>query len=186
MNAAVSSFDVDSVASLFDTATTESGRPFMDVIGSDSVLLVFLRHAGCTFCREALADVAGARPDIESAGVRIVLVHMGDRNEIGDLLRKHGLDDLDRICDSGQHLYRAFGLGRGRWTQLLGPKEILRGLTAGVVEGHGIGRAVADARQMPGVFLIEHGVIAKHFRHRSAADRPEYRSIAVSGDRSAQ
>jgi hypothetical protein len=30
------------------------------------VLLVFLRHAGCTFCREALADLAARRPEIES------------------------------------------------------------------------------------------------------------------------
>ncbi|MGP1310160.1 MAG: hypothetical protein ACTS27_08185, partial [Phycisphaerales bacterium] len=43
--------------------------------GHAGLLLVFLRHAGCTFCREALADVAKRRRRIENAKVRIVLVH---------------------------------------------------------------------------------------------------------------
>lgn len=40
------------------------------------LLLVFLRHLGCTFCRQALADLKKYREDISGKGVHIGLVHM--------------------------------------------------------------------------------------------------------------
>ena len=176
-SAADNAFDINGVASLIENLSTESGRRFVDLVSEAPALLLFLRHAGCTFCREALADVANARKQIEAGGTRIVLVHMGDRRAIGSLLTKYGLEDLERVCDPSQTLYRTFGLKRGRMLQLFGLKVWWRGFVAGVVKGHGIGKASADARQMPGVFLVDQGMIAKHFRHNSAADRPEYTAI---------
>jgi len=41
-----------------DTAVTQSGERLVELSEMSPVLLVFLRHAGCTFCREALADFA--------------------------------------------------------------------------------------------------------------------------------
>ena len=170
-------FDAGGVASLLEEITAESGRRFVDLALERPSLLLFLRHSGCTFCREALADVAAARAEIEAGGARVVLVHMGDRPELSLLLQKHGLEDLERICDPRQILYSAFGLERGRVSQLFGLKVWWRGFVAGVLKGHGIGKASADTRQMPGVFLIDQGLIANHFRHRSAADRPEYTEL---------
>lgn len=162
------------MADLLDRALTQRGESLAEIASESSVLLVFLRHAGCTFCREALADLARTRAEIESRGVRIVLVHMGDTHELEQLLHKDRLSDLDRICDRDQDLYRAFGLKRGSAMQLFGPKVWLRGVKAGFIDGHGVGKPVADSSQMPGVFLLEKGVIARRFRHRSAADRPDY------------
>src|SRR5579883_1657645 len=159
-------WDVSAVASLLEEATTESGSRLVDLVEAFPVLLVFLRHSGCTFCREAVADIASKRAEIESSGTHIVLVHMGDRVGIEELVAKHGLSDLDRICDSRQELYRAFGLKKGRWTQLFGWKVWVRGLIAGVIRGHGLGRAAADPTQMPGVFFLDRGMVASAFRHR--------------------
>jgi len=169
--------DVYAMERLLDNITTASGHRLVDLTQQSPVLLVFLRHAGCTFCREAIADIAKIRHEIESQGTRIVLVHMGDRSAMEDLTRKHGLDDLDRICDSEQILYSAFGLRRGTFSQLFGLKVWWRGFVAGVLKGHGIGRPVADSRQMPGVFYLDQGLIARRFRHHSAADRPAYDEI---------
>ena len=38
-------------------------------------LVILLRSFGCTFCREAMADVAAARDDIRKAGARVAFVH---------------------------------------------------------------------------------------------------------------
>ena len=141
------------------------------------MLLVFLRHAGCTFCREALGDIARTRPAIERTGARIVLVHMGDSGAIEKLIEKNGLADVDSICDPEQKLYKAFGLKRGSLLQLFGPKVLWRGFLAGVVRGHGIGSPAADSSQMPGLFLLNKGGIVRRFRHRSASDRPDYAAI---------
>ena len=158
-------------------AVTQSGESLVSLSEASPLLLVFLRHAGCTFCREALGDIARARPAIERTGARIVLVHMGDSGAIAKLIEKNGLVDVDSICDPQQKLYKAFGLRRGRLLQLFGPKVLWRGLLAGVVRGHGIGSPAADSRQMPGLFLLNKGAIVRRFRHRSASDRPDYAGI---------
>jgi hypothetical protein len=172
-------FDPYSVAALLESVTTDSGRHFVDLSQEGPLLLVFLRHAGCTFCREALADISQARARIEAKGAKIVLVHMADRAAMQELVAKHSLQDLDRICDSSQVLYQTFGLARGSLRQLVGAKVWWRGFMAGVVAGHGRGPASADVRQMPGVFYLEKGAIIGHFRHHSAADRPHYESLCA-------
>jgi peroxiredoxin len=172
-------FDVYSVARLLESITTESGRRFIDLASGSPVMLVFLRHAGCTFCREALADISQTRAEIEASGTQIVLVHMGDRSAVDQQVNKHRLQDVERICDSGQVLYDAFGLKRGSFTQLFGLKVWRRGIVAGLLRGHGRATPVADYRQMPGVFFVDKGLITRRFRHKSAADRPQYQSICA-------
>jgi peroxiredoxin len=138
------------------------------------VLLVFLRHVGCTFCREALADLSAHRAKIEETGTQIVLVHMGREDTAESILAKYKLSDVPRVWDPKLSLYRAFGLEKGALAQLLGPKVWLRGFQAGFLGKHGVGGADGDVTQMPGVFLVFHGEILKSFRHQSAADRPNY------------
>jgi peroxiredoxin len=161
------------------SARTESGDSLVALSEASPLLLVFLRHAGCPFCREAIDDLARARTAIEASGARIVLVHMGDSAAIERRIGKHGLASVDRICDRQQNLYRAFGLQRGTLRQLFGLKVWWRGFQAAILARHGIARPSADSFQMPGVFLIGQARIAGRFRHRTAADRPDYAAICA-------
>jgi peroxiredoxin len=153
-------------------ARTDRGSTVEILSRSAPVLLVFLRHAGCTFCREALTDLAEKRQNIEATGVTIVLAHMGKPEFGRDFFQKYGLDDLHQISDPGCGLYRAFGLRKGNAWMLLGPKVWMRGL--GALRRHGVGRPVGDGFQMPGLFLVFQGQILRSYRHQSAADRPDY------------
>lgn len=155
-------------------ARTQQGVTLLEISQLSPMLLVFLRHAGCTFCREAVADLAARRKEIEGSGTRIALVLMSEEPEAGEFLAKYKLDDLPRVSDPNCNLYRAFGLTRGSALQLFGPKVWVRGFQAGVLEGHGVGRLQGDGFQMPGVFLLYHGEILRAYRHQSAADRPDY------------
>ncbi len=58
------------------TVRDQQGRTVEELSNDQPVLLIFLRHFGCTFCREALADLRVQRSRIEAAGVRIAVVHM--------------------------------------------------------------------------------------------------------------
>ena len=163
------------VASVLDRCLTQRGERIADLSIASPVLVVFLRHAGCISCREALWDLSRMRTAIEQRGTRIVLVHMGDGKRVERAIDKYKLSLIDRISDSTQELYRAFGLELGRILQLLGPKLLWR--TFAGVARYGIGLVSADPSQMPGVFLIEQSTIIRRFRHRTAADRPDYLAL---------
>jgi peroxiredoxin len=176
--------DFQDLLQTIECALTQSGERLVKLSEASPVLLVFLRHAGCTFCREALWDIARTRSAIEGTGIRIILVHMRDSQAIEKLLERYGLSGVDRIFDPDQKLYRAFGLKRGNLRQLFGPKVLWRGFQAGVLARHGIGRLSADRTQMPGLFLIDHSIIVRRFRHRTAADRPDYAGICAPPSKS--
>lgn len=153
---------------------TNRGRTLQEMSQDRPLLLVFLRHRGCPFCRETLMDLREQRREIERTGFQIVIVQM-DRDQIAhEFLYKYGLADLPRISDENRSLYRAFGLRRAELWNLIGPPVWLRGIKAIVLEGNGIGLLYTDPFQMPGVFAVYQGQIVRSFMHRRASDRPNY------------
>lgn len=160
-----------------EAAQDQHGRSLRQLSEESPTLVVLLRHSGCIFCREAMGDLQRTRKSIESAGVRLALVHMGDDSGFEPIAKSYGLDDVARISDPDRRLYRALDLRRGGLTQLFGPRVWIRGLTA-MRRGSRVGRLVGDGFQMPGVFLISHGRVVREYRHATAADRPSYEEIA--------
>jgi peroxiredoxin len=180
--AASSTVDLDTA---LEVVRTQGGRSLADLSREGPVLLLLLRHSGCVFCREAIADAAAALPDIEAAGARLVLVHQGTDDELRPLLERSGLGGIDRVSDPSKAVYRALDVPRGSFGQLFGPAVWGRGLTA-VLQGHGIGPLVGDGFQMPGAFLVRNGQVVAAYRHRHAADRPDYGHLACGVPRPMQ
>jgi hypothetical protein len=90
------------------------------------------------------------------------------------------LSDVERISNPDATLYQlpAFGLGRTNfWLQPLS-LSVWRGRLKGALFKYGIGLVKEDGYQMPGVFLLKDGQIARAFRHRSIADEPDYLKLA--------
>ncbi|MBD3673327.1 MAG: redoxin family protein [Planctomycetaceae bacterium] len=142
-------------------------------------LLVFLRHAGCPFCKQALNDVADARSVIEANGVQIVLVHMmKDRDQATAFFARYNLDDLEAISDPEQELYELLGVEKGKITDFLGPGVWLKGAVCTLWEGHLPGKPEGDVSQLGGVFLIEDGQILNSQLCRTSADRPDYLALS--------
>ena len=52
---------------------TETGRTLLELVDESPVLLIFLRHFGCSFCRQTLDDVSRIRRQIERQGVQACL-----------------------------------------------------------------------------------------------------------------
>jgi peroxiredoxin len=152
---------------------SQQGESLDELSRRSAVLVVFLRHAGCTFCREALADLKRQRPEIEAHGCTLVIVHLSDDRSMAALMSKYQLDDVPRFADPEKKLYQAFELKRGTLWQLLGPNVWWPGAKA-FFAGHGLGMIDGDGFQMPGAFVLHHGQIIKAFRHASPADRPNY------------
>ena len=143
------------------------------------VLLVFLRHSGCMFCRESLSDLAHKRKEIEANGTRLVLVHMGTEEQGNRLFARYGLDQETRIDDPRRTLYRAFGLPRATIGMFLSPRLWARTFQAAVLGGNRMGRLTGDLFQMPGAFLLYYGQLVRCYRHQNPSDRPDYMALVL-------
>ena len=164
---------------LLPSMVTTKGDFLVDISQEQPVLMIFLRHFGCTFCREALADLAAKQDEIAAAGIHLVLVHMSTEEVANKYFKKYGLKKpVTHVADPECNYYKAFGLTKGSPHQLFGLQTWIRGFEAGVVKGHGVGmRQLGDGFQMPGVFVIREGEVVNSFVHKLASDRPEYLSL---------
>lgn len=156
---------------------SQSNETLYDLSNEKPQLVVFLRHLGCTFCRESVSDLSKQRNSIEAAGVGLILVHVSNDLKAAEFLKQYGLHDLQRFSDPRCQLYRQFGLDQGGFKQLFGLKVWLRGLRAGLFDGHGIGPIAGNPLQMPGAFVVHCGRFLNGFQHESASDRPDYLAI---------
>jgi peroxiredoxin len=160
-------------------ACTSTGATLAELSRSQPRLVVFLRHFGCTFCREALDDLRRARARIEASGAGLVLVHLVEPERAAPYFRRADLADVPAISDPEARLYRAFGLARGRLGQLFGGPIWPRAFAAIFRGRHGLGPLAGDGFRMPGAFLVADGRIVQAFRHATAADRPDYVALAA-------
>ncbi len=161
---------------------TQLGISLDEISRVSPALVVLLRHSGCLFCREALADLQVRRRQIEGEQAQLVLVHMGTEAEDARLFARYGLADIPRISDPERSLYRAFGLGRAAVFDLFGPHMWWRAFHALLAGGHRVGKLSGDVLQLPGAFLVFHGEIVRGFRHQYVADRPDYLSLVTGRD----
>ena len=163
---------------LLQTFRTQTGQSIEALSIAQPVLLVFLRHFGCTFCREAVDDLSKLRPKIEALGTQLAFVHLSDDDQKSQkFFAPHGLTEIPRISDPDGKLFQAFGLVRAHWRQFFNYESVLRTLQAWL-QGHWIGVPGGDVQRMPGAFLIKNGAIAKAYRHKLVSDRPDYLQLA--------
>lgn len=156
-----------------------SGSP-LHALTDKPALVVFLRSFGCTFTREAIADVAAARAEIEAAGASIVFVHAGSRDEAEGWFAKYGLSGAAQVSDPGLEHYAAFGLGQTGMLSLFDPHVWARG--ASCARTHGFGpQSATMMQQLPGVFVVQGGGVLASYRHGSPADRPDYVRLVRNG-----
>jgi hypothetical protein len=161
---------------------SQLGSTLTDLSCQTPVLVIFLRHSGCTFCREALSDIAAVRHQVEAGGTKIAFVHMGHQ-EPEELLAQHELQDVHCFRDRSCSLYETFGLQLGSPVQLFGPYVWWRAVGA-FLNGHRLGPLNGNGFRMPGVFLLYKGQILRAFRHATAADRPDYVELSELPDQS--
>lgn len=152
-----------------ETLSSSTGQSLRDLSADRLVLVAFLRHSGCTFCRSMLADISAHRQQLNRAGTGIVLVHLERDEDVARLAEEYGLSDVPRIADPQQQLYETFQLRRMAPLELLNPVVWLKGFRTALLERHGFGRVTGDLLQMPGVFLVRDGQPVAGYRHRTPA-----------------
>jgi hypothetical protein len=131
-------------------------------------LVIFLRHFGCIFCRELVADVRRAAADADYPPV--VFVYQGTPQE-GEAFFADLWPDARAIADPEQQLYHLFGLARGSASQMFGARVWACGVRA-ALKGHFIGKPVGDPWMMPGVFVVQGEQVLWQHDFAHAGDHP--------------
>ena len=154
--------------------TSTGGATLAELSQAGPVFVVLLRHTGCPFHREALADLKGAEPHVAAAGVRLAIVHMGQGENPVESAARYDLRDTTHVADPQQRLYKELGAPRGGIGKVLGLRELSRGAGACLVKGHGVGVPKGDVFQLGALALVDKGrVVWKHPLER-ASERPDY------------
>ena len=143
----------------------------LDLDWKKPVLLINLRHTGCTFTRECLDTVAKNLGKIREKKWQLVFVHMGKSDDFAKFAsRFFSTDSYRQIADPSKQIYRNLGLRRGGLTKMFGLKEWLRGSVA-MAKGYGIGWLQGDGFQLAGMFLFTQEKLNKEYRTTRASDR---------------
>jgi hypothetical protein len=164
------------MAAVLEQYRTESGRTLLDLLDESPLLLVFLRHFGCSFCRQTLSDVSKIRETIEARGIRPVFVHLGSPDRAKPYFDYYHLSDIERVSnpDASLYVHPIFSLTRKNvFSHLLVP-HVWRAWLLGAFLKHGVGLVKEDGDQMPGIFYLRDRAIVRAFRYRTIADEPDY------------
>lgn len=156
---------------------TDRGTTLWTLSQERPTFVLFIRHSGCTFCREALADLKERSATLRQRGWNLVVVHMSSMSAGRALLDQYGLTDVPGISDPDRGLFQAFKLQTGSLGQVIGLSVLWRAIVKGTVWRYGFGRIVGNPRQLAGAFVIDKGRIVQAYRYQTSADRPDFAAL---------
>lgn len=166
--------------SLQDIQTTK-GLDLVELSMHRPILLLFLRHFGCVFCREALVEVSEKHEEWLNKGYEVVLVHMSEPAFAEEYFERFKIPTIKHISDPTMSLYKRFELGKGKLSQLVGLRTMIRGFKIMADKNvYPTPYFIGDGYQMPGAFVISKGKITNEFVHKNAYDRPDYDALLNS------
>jgi peroxiredoxin len=135
-----------------------------------TVVLVFVRHFGCVFCKQQLAEISPLRDRVRGMGADIVVIGQGSVEE-ARAFRHTEKVTLPLLTDPSRASYCALDMRRGP-TSVLRLSVVTRALAAWRA-GFRQSRVAGDPLQQGGVLVIAPGGIER-FRYLSqgAGDHP--------------
>lgn len=128
-------------------------------------LLVFLRHSGCNFHKEAIEKLE----KLPLSKAKLHIVHMGREEKPKYLAKESPLQSARWISDPELKLYSLFEIPKANWGQILNFRVLWNALRA-FLKGHSVGKLEGDGFQMHAAFLIKDQKIYKTYASRDVSD----------------
>jgi peroxiredoxin len=158
-----------------------------DLWSERPAVLVFVRHFGCVFCRQMAVEIHRARHDFEEADVELVVIGHGSPAQAADFRRQQNVD-LPLLVDPERRVYELAGAKVATLPELIGPRQILRGLKATIVSrlrqgsiAVHQGRIVGHAAQLGGVLVIApDGSVRYAYLSEESGDNPPAREVLAA------
>ncbi len=143
-------------------------------LAQGGTMLVFLRHFGCMFCREMVADLrAHAATDGERE--RILFFYQGTVQEGREFFTEHW-SSARAIADQPLKFYQGFGVPKASLAKTFSPQVWRSGMKTWA-RGHRPGLVQRNARQMPGFMWVQGGRIVWRHDFEHVGDHPNLREM---------
>jgi alkyl hydroperoxide reductase subunit AhpC len=109
--------------------------------------------------------------EFEGLDLHVVVVTFEARERADEYVRETGLR-WPLLIDRQRALYRAYGMGRGRWSAIWGPAT-WRAYVQLIARGRRLRRPTGDVYQLGGDVIVDpQGKVALHHVGKGPADRP--------------
>jgi peroxiredoxin len=144
--------------------------------------VIFLRHFGCTFCRQHAAEIEERYDELQAAGGGAVAIGMGTPAHAAEFRRMSGIG-FPLLVSPDTSLHEQVGLTRGNWLRVVASlPQAIRELPR-----HGAKITGADMSQLAGTFVVApDGEVAYAHRARTASDNAPIDEIVAAIGRAAR
>jgi hypothetical protein len=157
-----------------DGSTVRLGHLWQD----HPVVLVWLRHFGCLFCREQTAEFRARESDFETLGADVVFVSSGSARQ-ARAFRDEFCPDCTVLTDPKLITYRLIG-ARGGLMSTLGPQAWAAGIRA-LRGGARQQRTQGHPFQQGGVLVVAPGdTVLYSYISKAAGDHPRVDDVIAA------
>ena len=139
------------------------------VVDDRPLVLAFVRHFGCVFCREQVKKLQAEAGRMAGAGADLVVVGSGAPTFVQGFREETGFDGRV-LSDPNGKAFEAAGMHRGVLSTL-NPLTAVKGVFA-MLRGTKYGGVQGDNYQQGGVLVIVDGRVVYEYRSRYAGDEP--------------
>lgn len=175
------------VAALADvTVLDEDAREHRlgDCWARQPVVLVLVRHFGCLFCKQQVAELAKERGRIRALGGELVILGNGGPEHVRWFREDFGVES-PVFTDTTAQAYRIAGAKRGFFTGA-NPRTMLASLRA-FAKGYRQSGTRGDRYQQGGVLVImPDGSMPYRYISRFAGDHPAPEAVVAALERATQ
>lgn len=148
------------------------------------LVVVFMRHFGCAFCREHLILLGQAHDEIREAGGNVVAIFQYRAEPTHNFCRSRGVP-FECLGDPARVGYKAAGLGRGQRNEYLSFKVYKHWIRANKV-GARVGKPSGDVAQRPGTFVVNaNGAIVFAHYNVDSTDNPPVSDVLAAVEEAA-
>ncbi|XDD51379.1 SelL-related redox protein [Leptospira sp. WS92.C1] len=137
-------------------------------------LLVFLRHSGCIFSREAVHDLREISETCLSFPP-ILFFFPGNLEETRNFF-EGTWEDASVVSDTNVEFYQDLGLSNAGLLQLAGP-EVLVATARATLKGFFYGIPGRNSLRMPGAYLVVQDRIVWEHSYRHIGDHPDWKNL---------
>jgi hypothetical protein len=142
------------------------------LVGSEPLLLVhILRHLGCIFCKQQVAELRKLRAE-NPRFPTVIFVHQSTA-AVGDAFFAEHFPGAPHIADPKLDLYRIFGILRMDVAQFFNPLMHLKGLSA-FFQGQRQTETLGDVNLLSGTFLFRQGRLVWLHRAKHPGEDPSW------------